>query len=88
MVEYVRRKNFVATKDAWSNTADYYRKRAQGCSDEGAGVQLACIVLADYCAHRWAEDHGGPTLEMIMLAEEAVGDRLDEVVARYHKARQ
>lgn len=70
-----------STSEAWRKGAEHYRKLADERADEGSSVQLACLVLADYCAHRWMGDHGGPTLEMIMLAENTVGDSLDEVVA-------
>ena len=70
-----------STSAAWGKAGEHYRKLAQEREDEGTGVQLACLVLADYCAHRWIGDCGGPTLEMIMLAENTVGDSVDEVVA-------
>lgn len=69
------------TKTAWQRGADHYKKLAEARDDEGTGVQLACLVLADYCVHRWVGTHGGPTLEMVLLAENTVGDRLDEVIA-------
>lgn len=71
----------IDTTEAWRKGADHYKKLAEARADEGTGVQLACLVLADYCAHRWMGDCGGPTLEMVVLAENTIGDRLDEVVA-------
>jgi hypothetical protein len=69
------------SRSAWGTVAARYKKLATERADEGTSIQLACLVLADYCAHRWSEDHGGPTLEMVLLAENTVGERLDEVVA-------
>jgi hypothetical protein len=37
-------------------------------------------VIAEYCAHRWSGNYGGPTLEMVALAENTIGERLDEAV--------
>lgn len=72
----------IKTADGWRLGADHYKRLAAARADEGTGVQLACLVLADYCAHRWIGTHGGPTLEMVQLAENTVGgDRLDEAVA-------
>ena len=68
-------------QDAWGWGADYYKKLAADRADEGTSIQLACLVLADYCAHRWIGDAGGPTLEMVDLAENTVGDQIDEVIA-------
>src|SRR5262249_44744421 len=72
----------VNTTTAWRRGADHYKQLAARRADEGTSVQLACLVLADYCAHRWADDYGGPTLEMVLLAENTIGDRLDEVIAK------
>ena len=81
-VVYAARKDVPPpTSAAWGRAAEHYRRLVQERADEGTSVQLACLVLADYCAHRWIGDCGGPTLEMIMLAENTVGDSLDEVVA-------
>ncbi len=71
----------IDTAEAWRRGADHYKKLATARADEGTSVQLACLVLADYCLHQWAGDYGGPTLEMVQLAESTVGDRLDEVVS-------
>jgi hypothetical protein len=71
----------IDTAEAWRRGADHYKKLATTRADEGTGVQLACLVIADYCLHQWAGDYGGPTLEMVQLAENTVGDRLDEIVA-------
>jgi hypothetical protein len=66
---------------AWGKIADYYNKLAVERADEGTGVQLACLVIADFCAHEWSGDYGGPTQEMVALAESTVGVSLDETVA-------
>lgn len=66
---------------AWHGGADHFRKLAADRADEGTSVQLACLVLAQYCLYQGSGDYGGPTLEMIDLAENTVGERLDEVVA-------
>jgi hypothetical protein len=81
LVEHAQRKALIPTKDAWSATAARYRKLAEERADEGTSVQLACLVLADYCVHKWLGTHGGPTLEMVALAENTVGEQLDEIVA-------
>jgi hypothetical protein len=70
----------IDTTAAWRKGADHYSKLAAR-ANAGAGVQLACLVLADYCVHQWSGDYGGPPLEMVLLAEGLVGERLDEVVA-------
>ena len=71
----------IDTTAAWLKGADRYSKLAAARTNAGAGVRLAWLVLADYCVHQWASDHGGPTLETVLLAESLVGERLDEVVA-------
>jgi hypothetical protein len=81
MISYnKRRDDFTPTKDAWSKTAAHYRKLAIERASEGSSVQLACLVLADHCTHRWLGDCCGPTLEMIMLAENTVGESIDTIV--------
>lgn len=70
----------AATHDAWRKIAEHYQKLATARSSEGPGVQLACLVLADYCASLWTGSRG-PSLAMVALAEHLVGDRVDEVVA-------
>lgn len=67
-------------REAWHKGADRYLQLATERVVEGNGVQLACLVLAEYCAHRWSGNYGGPTLEMVLLAEKIIGERLDEVV--------
>lgn len=69
------------TKDAWRAIAEHYKKLSVTRAAEGPGVQLACLVLAEYCAHLWVGTSGGPSLAMVALAEHVVGDRVDEVVA-------
>ena len=65
---------------AWHKLADYYRRLAADRADEGTGIQLACLVLAEYCVFEWSGDHGGPTLEMATLAENTVGESLTEKI--------
>lgn len=65
---------------AWRQGIDYYSKLAAERADAGPGVQLACLVLTDYCIYQWSGDYGGPTPEMVQLAEDVVGDRLDSVI--------
>jgi hypothetical protein len=66
---------------AWRKLADYYSKLAAERADEGTGVQLACLVIADYCVHEWSGDYGGPTREMAALAENTIGESLDDQLA-------
>ena len=66
------------TAAALRKTADHYRARAQRSTE--AGVQLACLVLANYCTTR-LEGSDGPTLEMIMTAEAVLGQSLNDAVA-------
>ncbi len=70
-----------ATKDAWGAIAARYRQLQSERAAEGPGVQLACLVLAEYCAHLWAGTQGGPSLALVALAEHVLGVRVDEVVA-------
>jgi hypothetical protein len=67
-------------REAWHWGADRYRRLAVNRADEGTSIQLACLVLAEYCAHRWSGNYGGPTLEMVALAESIAEERLDQVV--------
>lgn len=66
---------------AWRRLADHYRSLAADRADEGTSVQLACLVLAERCVHEWSTDRGGPTPEMIALAENTAGSYLDEMLA-------
>jgi hypothetical protein len=68
-------------REACHKLADYYRRRATERADEGTSVQLACLVLADYCEHEWSGDYGGTSLEMVTLAENTAGESLDEKIA-------
>lgn len=68
--------------NAWLRAADHYKKLARARADEGTGVELACLVLADYCIHRWTGDLGGPTEEMVALAENTAGVNLDDFVTK------
>ena len=71
----------AATHAAWQRIAEHYKRLSVARASEGPGVQLACLVLAEYCAHLWAGTSGGPSLAIVALAEHVLGDRLDEVVA-------
>lgn len=69
------------TKVAWGAIAERYRQLQSERAAEGPGVQLACLVLAEYCAHLWAGTHGGPSLALVAIAETVLGVHIDEVVA-------
>jgi hypothetical protein len=68
-------------KKLFEKLAEHYRSLATERADEGASVQLGCLVLAERCAHEWSTDLGGPTPEMVTLAEHVVGEYLDEMIA-------
>jgi hypothetical protein len=72
----------VSAALAWRSAADHYKVLAKERADEGTSVQLACLVLADYCVHRWVGDLGGPTEEMVALAENTAGVCLDDFVTQ------
>ena len=65
---------------AWSNIAEHYHKLAQKRKDEDPSVQLACLVLADYCEALWTGERG-PSLAMVAIAEHLIGEDGDGVVA-------
>lgn len=65
---------------AWSKLADHFSKLAAERADEGTSIQLACLVLAQYCVFQWSGDGGGPTPEMVTLAENTAGAYLDEML--------
>jgi hypothetical protein len=68
------------THDAWRKIAEHYKQLSNTRRSEGPGVQLACLVLAEYCVHLWVGDSGGPSLAMVAIAEHIVGAQVDEVV--------
>jgi len=68
------------TREAWNAIAIHYQKLARQRAGEGPGIQLACLVIADYCSALWAGQRG-PSLAMIALAEHILGTQIDEVVA-------
>ncbi len=70
-----------STKDAWRAIAERYQQLQSERAAEGPGVQLACLVLAECCAHLWAGTHGGPSLALVAIAERVLGVHIDEVVA-------
>ena len=72
----------MSTSTTWRKLADYYRDLAAERSDEGTSVQLACLVLADHCLRQSTGDYGGPTPEMVALAENTAGEYLDERLAK------
>ncbi len=45
------------------------------------GFQLACSVLAEHCMYEWSGGYGGPSSEMVELAERVVGRSLDSVLS-------
>jgi hypothetical protein len=61
--------------------AEHYQKLAARSGSEGHAVQLARLVLAEYCVHLWTGDHGGPSLAMVAIAEHILNERVDETVA-------
>lgn len=65
---------------AWSNIAAHYQKLAVKRKDEGPGIQLACLVLADYCEALWTGERG-PSLAMVAIAEQLIGGDVDGLVA-------
>lgn len=67
------------TQEAWNAIAIYYQQLAITRSSEGPAVQLACLVLADYCAALWA-GNDGPSLAMVALAEHILGTQIDDIV--------
>lgn len=73
-------------REAWHRGAEHYRELATTRAAEGPSVQLACLVLAQYCVFEESGDYGGPTPEMVALAESVVGEGLDAVVATLEKA--
>lgn len=70
-----------STKDAWGAIAERYKQLQSERAAEGPGVQLACLVFAEYCAHLWAGTHGGPSLALVAIAEHVLGIHINEVVA-------
>ena len=66
---------------AWNKIAAHFSKLAAERADEGTSVQLACLVLAQYSVCQWSGDYGGPTSEMVVLAENIAGTNLDEMLA-------
>jgi hypothetical protein len=69
------------TREAWRAIAERYRQLSATRESEGLGVQLACLVLAEYCAHLWVGSSSGPSRAMVAITEHIVGDRVDEIVA-------
>ena len=79
--------------EAWRKIADHYTTLAATRAGKEPGVQLACLVLAEYCAHLWAGSSGGPTLAMVALAEHIIGvpellDAVDEAVTQYEQCKE
>jgi len=71
----------VAKAASWRRGIDYYTNLAEERATEGAAIRLGCLVLASFCIHEWSGDCGGPTPDMVQLAEQIVGDCLDSVIA-------
>jgi hypothetical protein len=65
--------------ETWRRRADHYAKLAGKHTDPSS--QLACLILADYCVYEWSGDRGGPTQEMIRLAESILGVSLDKTIS-------
>lgn len=68
------------SRTAWQLASNHFKARADERADEGTSIHLAYLVLAEYCAHMATDANGGPTLEMALLAENTVGENLDDVV--------
>lgn len=69
-------------KSAWIHGAQHFKKLADDRADEGTSIQLACLVLAEHCTHEsFQDERGGPTPQMVALAENTIGVQVDEVVA-------
>jgi hypothetical protein len=69
-----------ARKALWRSLADYFKQLVDTRADEGTSIQLACLVLAEHCAHQWMGD-SGPSPQMVTLAESTAGEYLDELIA-------
>ena len=65
---------------AWSNIAAHYQKLALKRKDEGPSIELACLVLADFCEALWTGERG-PSLAMVAIAEHLIGGDADGLVA-------
>ena len=70
----------TAAERAWNNIAAHYQQLALKRKDEGPSIQLACLVLADYCEALWT-GKPGPSLAMVAIAEQLVGGDVDGTVA-------
>lgn len=64
--------------ETWARCANHYGKLAGTYTN--ASSKLACLVLADYCTYEWSKDRGGPSLEMVQLAENILGVSLDKMI--------
>lgn len=69
----------------WLRLAQHYRQRAIACIDEGKSFQLACLVLAEHCAHTHVGDCGGPARELVELAEASVGSLDDQIAVQLRR---
>ena len=72
-------------REKWAKASDHFRKLATERADEGTSVQLACLVLAQYCLCLSSGEYGGPTSAMVDFAENTVGKSCDEVVTSLTK---
>ena len=70
----------TAAARVWSNIAAHYQQLALKRKDEGPSIQLACLVLADYCEALWTGERG-PSLAMVAIAEDLIGGDVDGIVA-------
>lgn len=71
-----------------NTTHDQYRAACrleqQRCTELAAksldnpGLQLAYLVLADYCLYEGSDERGGPSMEEVQLAEKITGICLDK----------
>jgi hypothetical protein len=63
-----------AEAEALWRAGAHYKKLAEAHAD--AGSKLACLVLSANCVG----DYGGPSEEMVALAELILGEQFDKVV--------
>jgi hypothetical protein len=67
------------SRETWKRGTDHFAKLARECTDPSS--QLACFTLADYCMYEDYGERGGPTPEMIQLAESILGVYLDNTIS-------
>lgn len=68
----------IKMSEAWRALAERFRKLAEMRADEGTSIQLAYLVLAQHCTRQCSDNDGGPTMEMVALAEITAGENLQD----------